>query len=403
MITIEQAWSILQREIDALGTERVALRAALGRVLAEDIAADRDFPATDRSAMDGYAVRAADANPNVGLKLVGEQRAGEPRRGEPLQPGEACRIYTGAVIPPGADAVLMVERAEVQGETILVGEDVGIGDHIRRQGEERRLGDAVLHNGHPIRPAEIAALASVGCAEIPVQRKPRVAVVSTGDEIVEPHERPQPHQVRNSNGHTLMAQLDATGYEARYLGIARDDRAALRTALDQALRKEPFDVLLLTGGVSVGAYDLVAEALGGAGMERWFHGVQVKPGKPVLAGRCGETVVFGLPGNPVSTFAGFRLFVLPALCRLAGRSIWRPQEVQATLDEELRCRAGRRTYHLALLQASEGGWRGRRLSTSGSGDVLALHRANGYVITDPEVGYIPSGHRVLAMPWGEAG
>lgn len=403
MIDLAQAHARLAAEIEPLPVETVALADALGRVLARDVAADRDFPPTDRSAMDGYAVRSADAaGPRAVLRVDGEQRAGEPPRDAPLAPGTCCRIFTGAVIPPGADAVVPVESTTaVDGDDARVRIEPAVrpGDHVRRRGEELRAGALALGAGRLVRAAEIAALASVGAIRVEARRRPTVAVLATGDEIVEPDREPAPHQVRNSNAWSLAALLADSGHAVRRLGIAADRPEALDRAIADGLAD---DVLLLTGGVSVGAYDLVAAALARAGARTVFHGVAVKPGKPVLAARAGARWIFGLPGNPVSTFACSLLFVLPALRRLAGVAEPGPHEVAVRVEEGFRCRPGRTTYHLAELSCDPergAGWAGRRVAARGSGDVLALARANGALVTPAGRDGAEAGEILRGLPW----
>jgi molybdopterin molybdotransferase len=350
MISVDEALRRIEANTAPLGVETVGLAEALGRVLAADVLADRDFPPTDRSAMDGFAVRSADLGPGGGaLRVVRELRTGRSAEDVTLEQGTAVRIFTGAVVPDGADAVVMVEETEEDRSagTVAIRSGVEPGQNVRPQAQDLRRGDAVLAAGAPIRAAEIAALASVGARQFAVHRDPRVHVLSTGDEVVEPEQQPLPHQVRNSNGRTLMAQLAEVGLAGSYLGIAGDEGKELRRKLDEGLDG---DVLLISGGVSVGEYDLVGQTLERAGMELFFHRVAVKPGKPILAGRCGDCLVIGLPGNPVSVFCGFAVFVAPALRRLRGIDRWQSGYSRARLGSRVRNRPGRRTYQLASLE-----------------------------------------------------
>jgi molybdopterin molybdotransferase len=402
MIDPARALELLAGDCRPRGTEVVPLGRALGRVLAQAVVADRDFPPADRSAMDGFALRSADArSPGSRLRIVGEVRAGRPVGEVRVGPGEAARIMTGAVLPEGADCVVMVEKTaeDASGGTVRVDDVPGAGQHVRRRAGELARGDAVLEPGTLVRPAEIAALASVGTVAVPVFERPRAGVLSTGDEIVEPDRMPEPHEVRNSNAHALLAQLEETGVEGRYLGIARDEPGDLDRALADGLSA---DVLLVSGGVSAGKYDLVGAALAAAGVRELFHGVSIKPGKPLLAGRRGACLVVGCPGNPVSTFVVFAVLVAPALRKMAGRADWRNRFLAASLDEPLRAAAGRETYHLALLAAGAAGLTARPIPSSGSGDVLALARATGLVVTGAEGADLPAGAavRVLALRGG---
>ena len=384
-------------------TERVDLAEARGRVLAERVAADRDHPPADRSAMDGFAVRSADleAGPAT-LRVVAELRAGRPVGDVRVGPGEAVRIMTGAILPPGADAVVMVERsreARAAG-TVAFDDRPPPGQHVRRRGEELTAGSPVLEPGVAIRAAETAALASVGRARVRVVRRPAVAVLATGDELL-PVGGPPPaeHQIRNSNAPALLAQLAELGLAGEDLGVAADDERELGARLARGLEA---DCLLVTGGVSAGEYDRVARALEAAGVRTLFHGVAVKPGKPVLAGRRGRCLVVGLPGNPVSTFTMFAVLVAPALRRMAGLAAWRRVELRAALATDLASRPGRVTFHLAELAVVGGGLRARPTATAGSGDVLALARANGFVVTSPDSHGEPAGTELRAIPWALA-
>ncbi len=401
MITVQQASKILDAAAERLEPEQVGLREAPGRILGSEVLADRDQPPADRSAMDGFAVRAGDLpQPGRTLKVIGEVRAGAA--GEELNVGrdQAVRIMTGAIVPPGADAVVMVERTEEDREsgTVRILERSVAGQHIRVRGEEALAGARLLAPGCRIRAAEMATLASVGLSRVTVFRRPAVAVLSTGDEVVEPEITPADYQVRNSNAVTLMTQLREVGIEGRYLGIAPDRPDRLR---EQLLDGVGSDLLLLTGGVSMGEYDLVAEALREIGMELLFHKVRVKPGKPILAGRAGRCVVLGLPGNPVSAFTGFAIFAAPLLRRIGGLSQWRNREVAARVLEPLPARPGRTTYHLVQAGFRDGLCTVRPTRSRGSGDVAALARANAFAITPGEPGGAPEGAVVPALFWND--
>jgi molybdopterin molybdotransferase len=276
----------------------------------------------------------------------------------------------------------------------------GPGQHIRKRAESGKAGDGVLMRGRPIRAAEIAVLSSVGRTHPRVYRRPVVRVLSTGDEIVDPGSTPLDHQLRNSNSSSLLAQLRELGIEGHPMGIAPDETDALARTLAVSLDA---DVLLVTGGVSVGDYDLVSSALETHGMRLLFHGVAVKPGKPILVGRCGRCLVVGLPGNPVSTFAGFAVFVAPALRRMLGYREWRNSELSATLDRPLKTDRKRQTYHLAQVAPSPDGLTVRAVQARGSGDVLALARANAFVVTTASGRDLEVGTRVPILLWRDLG
>lgn len=399
MITVEQALEILDGNCRPLESTEIELAESHGFVLDEAVAADRDFPPTDRSAMDGFAVRAEDAaEPGAILRIAGEVRAGQPPPEAPLARGEALRIFTGAVIPPGADSVVMVERTDETDDRASVRIHVAVspGQHVRGQGQDLKAGEAVLEPGVPLHAPEIASLASIGHTRARVHRRPHVRVLSTGDEVVEAERQPALHQVRNSNGPTLMAQLDELGFEGRYLGIAGDSTTSLDTLIRRGLRG---DVLLITGGVSVGQYDLVERALERAGMELLFHGVAMKPGKPILAGRIGDSLVFGLPGNPLSTYCGFAVFVTPVLRRLAGYRHWRNPVWSARLSAPLSGKPGRATYHLARFSLEAGQLTAGVVPSTGSGDVLSMSRANGFLVTGAEGADLKAGDTAEGLLW----
>lgn len=401
MIEVSEAKRLLLESVHVLDTAEIDLALAPGSVLAEPIRADRDAPPTDRSAMDGFAVRVADL-PAAGvlLRVAGEARAGRPADRAAVRPGEAVRIFTGAPLPPGADAVVMVELTEEDRSagTVVIRDRPESGQNIRRRAEDAAAGETILEPGAILHAAEVAALASVGRTRVRVVRKPRVAVLSTGDEVVEPEATPLPHQVRNSNARTLLAQLAEIGIEGRYLGIARDERDALERAVRKGLDG---DALLITGGVSVGEFDLVAETLERAGFARLFHKVAMRPGKPILAGWRDRCLVLGLPGNPVSTFTGFAVFGAPALRRMMGYRSCEGAEVRLALGERVRRRPGRTTYQLARVEIEDGRLVGRGVKSSGSGDVLSLVRANAFLIVPGGAHALEAGTEVDALLWRE--
>jgi molybdopterin molybdotransferase len=399
VIEVPKARAALLAEAQALDVVEVDLDAAHGRVLAEELRADRDQPPTDRSAMDGYAVRCADLEGGVELELAGEVRAGQPLGDARVEPGRALRIFTGGIVPPGADAVVMVEHTEERGSTVRFFRKPGPGQHIRRRGEEIAEGQLVLPAGVRVDAPEIAALATVGCTRVKVHRAPVVAVLSTGDEVVEPEHVPADHQVRNSNARAMLAQLRELGAKTRYLGIAGDDEDALARSIERGLDA---DVLLLTGGVSVGRYDLVRATLERAGMKLLFHKVAMRPGKPVLAGRAGDCVVIGLPGNPVSAFTGLHVLVAPLLRKLGGMRRVAGPRVRATLTAALPHKQGRMTFHLGRVEWRGGRYEARPARSASSGDVLSLVRANAYLVTPAEAEEKGPGDEVAAFLWHES-
>jgi molybdopterin molybdotransferase len=292
---------------------------ALGRILAEDVTADRNYPPFDRSIRDGYALRAADAaEPGSRLHLIGESRAGVAFNGT-VGPGECVRILTGAALPRGANSVVMLEHTRAEGATVILSQAVRPGQHYVLAGAECRIGETVLTRGTRLSFTEIAMAAEVGHAHLRVSHRPRVAIVSTGDELVAVDDSPGPFQIRNSNSVSLAAQVSLAGGEPVIAGSARDEIGDLRARIERGLES---DLLLLSGGVSVGRYDLVETVLRELGAEIFFDAVAIRPGRPAVFGWCRGKPVFGLPGNPVSTMVTFELFVVPAIEILAG---FRPQ------------------------------------------------------------------------------
>ena len=334
--------------------EAVPLSGALGRTLSRDIRAAGNIPPFVKATMDGYAVRAADTAPagdagGVELRVTEDLPAGRVSR-RPLGPGQAARIMTGAPLAKGADAVVMVEDTEMAGDGVKIRRAVRPGDNIGPAGEDVARGDLVLEKGDLIGPAEVGMLAALGQATVWVARRPKVAVVATGDEIVEPGEKACPGQIRNANGPALTAAVLQAGASASYLGIARDCSASLGRRIEKAA---PADILVLSGGVSVGDYDLVRDELRASGVRPVFWQVRIKPGKPLFFGVRRRQLVFGLPGNPTSAMVTFHLFVRPALDRMLGRKAIGPRAGKAILGQAMTLRPGR-TQFLRALRVGDG-------------------------------------------------
>jgi molybdopterin molybdotransferase len=391
MLSVPEAQKIVLQHARPLPPESVSLAAALGLVLAEDVASDLDMPPHDKAMMDGYAVRAADLPEGRATLTVTEEITAGRTPQVPVGPGQAARIMTGAPIPAGADAVVMVERTRLLDDQRVAIEDrpPQVGQNVLPRGREMRRGETVLTAGAVLRPQEIGLLATVGRALVKVHPAPRVAVLSTGDEVVEAPQVPGPGQIRNGNGPMLAAQAARAGGVPHYLGIARDRLDSLRPLISEGLQAS---VLVLSGGVSAGVADLVPGVLQELGVAAHFHKVEMKPGKPVLFGTRGDTLVFGLPGNPVSALVCFELFIRPALRRLIGHADAGPKMVAAALAEDFAYRTDRPTYHPALLDSAplspwgrgaggEGeGWRVRVVPWFGSPDLRGLTRANAFVL-----------------------
>jgi molybdopterin molybdotransferase len=399
VVSVESALEIVLTHTPSLGSEDVDLGEAVGRVLAEDVRADLDMPPFDRSAMDGYAVRAADvAHVPAVLDVVGTVRAGQqPDRA--LSAGQAVQVMTGAPVPPGTSAVQQIEktRALDGGRRVEVLEVASPGQNIARQGSEVRAGDVVLSAGATIDPAAAAVLAAVGRGRLRVGRRPVVAVLVTGDELVDVWETPSRGRIRNANGYAVAAQARWAGAEVRSLGIVPDDRERIAEAVRQGFAS---DVLVISGGVSAGAFDLVEEVLARFDVGFLFTRVALKPGAPLVFGRRGDKLVFGLPGNPVSAQVTFDLFVRAALLRMQGAKVATRPTVEVELLEGMRNRSGRRSYLPARVRFEGGRLVAAPVASMGSADLVAHARANALVILEAERPQADAGQRAPAWLLG---
>lgn len=350
MLEVAAARDIVLNHAHRLKTEITALTTgALGQVLAEDIRSDIDSPPFTKSMMDGFAVRSADCTSTpTELRLVGEVAAGS-MPAVPLGSGETIAVFTGAPLPDGADAVVMKEQTETlpDGRVRIHDNAVSPGRFVLERGREMAAGEVVLPAGTVITPAAFGLFAAVGKTAVPTYSPARVAVIATGNELVEANMVPKAGQIRNSNGPMLVAQAVRAGALPRYLGIARDDPAVLASLIREGMTTST--VLVLAGGVSVGKHDHVPAVLRELGVEVHFHSLRMKPGKPLLFGTKGETLVFGLPGNPVSSFVGFELFVRPAIRKLGGHAEPGPVIRSLPLAEAFTASNNRPTYHPAAL------------------------------------------------------
>ncbi len=378
MIAVEEALEIVLRETPQLGEEQVALEEAVGRVLAQDVHGDADRPPFDRAAMDGYALRAEDVRlVPATLEVVDELRAGQwPQRA--IEAGEAVRIMTGAVVPGGASAIQQLERTSpARGRRVEILAPVKVGANIARRGSEGRAGEVVLARGRPIDAAAAAVLAATGCVRPLVGCRPLVSVLVTGDEVVDAAQTPEPGQVRNCNGPALLALARQTGAFARFLGVVPDRDDALRAALEGGFAA---DVLVVSGGVSAGDYDLVEPVLLAAGAEFFFTQVSIKPGSPLVFGRRGGTLIFGLPGNPVSALVTFELFVRPCLLRMQGARVVTRPRVVVELAGPLSNRSGRTNHLPARVRLQDGHLVAEPVRSTGSADIVAHAKANALVV-----------------------
>lgn len=386
LISIDEARQRVLAAVRPLPAEDVELSAVLGRVLATDAEADRDLPPFDASAMDGFAVPAGDAGT---LRIAAESRAGAPATA-PLAPGTACRISTGAVVPEGTYAVVPVERTEESdGEVAVPATDAGA--NIRRAGEDVRSGETVLTAGAVIGPAELAVLASLGLPNVPCAQRPRVAVLATGDELVEPGADLAPGQIRNSNAYGVAAQAALIGADVVERGHVPDEADATHAALSSALGEA--DVVCVTGGVSVGRHDHVKPALAALGVEERFWGVRLQPGKPTWFGSRDGTLVFGLPGNPVSAMVTFHLFARPAVRALQGAD---PgiRVAHARAGEPLRRNPKRDQMVRVRLEEDDDGWVARPTKAQMSHVLTSMLGADALARVPAGDGDIAAGERI---------
>jgi molybdopterin molybdotransferase len=396
MITVDKALSIVLDKVEPLGVETVALEDAPGRTLAEDVRADIDLPPFDRARMDGYAVRSQDVTEAPAtLRLIGEIAAGASFDGR-LEPGEAIKIFTGAPMPDGADAVQKVEVTESDGHTVLIKASVRPGQFVTPFASEVKTGEVVAERGCAIGAAEMAVLASFGYWRVQVGRRPRVAVISTGNELVEVSATPTAAQIRNSNSYTIAAYALGTGASVDILGICEDTPHATRGALAEATRDH--DVVITTGGVSMGDYDLVKAALDQIGVETYFDKVAIRPGKPTVFGMGAGTYFFGLPGNPVSTSVTFNVFVRPALRKMIGAAGAGLFTVQAEAARRVIDSSNRRSFLPARLFIEDGRALAEPLKWGGSSDLVAFMRADALIIVPEETHEIAAGEMITVMP-----
>ena len=406
MITISQAWQEISRRIPQPTSSTCTLTKALGRFTAADIQSDIDSPPFDKSLVDGFAILIDDLQSSQSLLINETVHAGQTPT-QSVKTGTATQIMTGAPIPAGTEAVVMIEDCAVDltANTVAVhNTTVVLGSHIMRQGKSLSCGNVVLTAGSKIRPVEIGLLAEVGCAEVPVATQPNVAIICTGDELVDVDQDPQAGQIRNSNESLLISLVTASGGKAIPLGIGRDNEIELSDKIQQGLQ---YDVLLLSGGVSMGEKDLVPALLQQAHVMEVFHKVQLKPGKPLWFGQAEDTkqqtLVFGLPGNPVSSLVCYMLFVAPMIraYQQGTGGIDIQPDSYAELTAPYTLRGDRPTYHPARLDWISGKWSVTPLQWSGSADQQALTQANGLVFFQPPQRKYDVGEQisVLPFPW----
>ncbi|HZD30791.1 MAG TPA: gephyrin-like molybdotransferase Glp [Candidatus Angelobacter sp.] len=379
--------------------ELTGLLDAVGLALAEDLRADRDFPSFPRATRDGYAVRSADVQAlPAELRVVGSLKAGAGAEGLNVAAGQAVEIMTGAAVPAGADAVVMVEYTSAVSANVAVKRAVKAGESVVPAGAEARKGDVMVPKGARIHHAVVAVAAAVGRPEVAVYRRPKVAVLATGDELVDINFPPGPNEIRNSNSYSLAAQVYESGGEATILPVARDEAADLALLLRKGLEG---DLLLLTGGVSMGKYDLVEEVLASLGAEFFFTGVAIQPGKPVVFGQIAvdgkTTPFFGLPGNPVSTMVTFEVFVRPVLDVLGGAKIEPLPFVQAELRKAFATKTGLTRFLPGKLRGTHRKPEVEWVRWQGSGDLMAMVMADCYIVVPPDRERLEAGEAVSVL------
>lgn len=403
MITVSEALNTILESCHPLGFEKVDILKAAGRVIGEDVFAPRNIPAAANSAMDGYALRAADtkgasaAHP-VSLKVVEIIAAGSAPT-KTVRQGQAARIMTGAMIPKGADAVIRREDTKEQGKTVLVSAPVPQNQDIRFPGEDVRAGERVITAGSVLRPGHIGMLAALGKAFVSVYQRPRVAILSTGDELVDIETHPAPGKIVNSNTYSLAAQIQACGGVPILSPIVRDTKDDLARAFERASRA---DVILSSGGVSMGDYDFVKDVMGDVGNTMRFWQVAMRPGKPLAFGSIVSTPLFGLPGNPVSVMVSFEQFVRPYLLKMQGYpQIMRPTASAKSL-QAIEKKKGFRHFLRAIVENSNGVRTVRLTGSQGSGILKSMVEANAFIVLEEDVVRVKKGEEVTVQLLDEA-
>jgi molybdopterin molybdotransferase len=399
MLTVEEAQARVLEEVPPLERENVPLAEAHGRVLRDDVRAMADVPERDNSAMDGYAVRAEDiANAPVWLRVIGDLPAGT-MPSTTLTTGTAIRIMTGAFVPDGADTVVHVEITDGGSEVVRIDHPLTLGTNVRRRGEDMRAGNVVLHAGSVIRAGELGVLASVQQTTVTVSRRPIIAILSTGDELIDVETPRVSGKIVNANSWSLAALAAEAGAIPRRLGIVPDTREATIAALEKALA---CDFVVTSGGVSVGAWDFVKDALDALGAELKFWRVAMKPGKPVVLSTLRGRLVFGLPGNPVSCMVSFHLFVAPAIRKALGQSgVLTPPVVRMPMREDLASKGDRRTYMRVRVTAEGGALVAYPMRAQGSGVSTSMIGANGLAVVAEGVTRVEAGTLVDVILVGQ--
>lgn len=388
-LEIVMATAAAKSRPDRMPPEPVTLLDSMRRILREDVLSDEDSPRFDKAIRDGFAVRFEDLQqvPSE-LTVIGEARAGAGAAVH-VERGRCCEIMTGAPLPDGANAVVMVEHTErLSPDTVRIGKTVRENEGLLRRGAEARKGERILQAGRMIGLADLGLLAGIGKSTVLVSARPRVAVIATGDELVEVSEAPKPGQIRNSNTYTICAQVKDAGAEPVLLGIGRDNMEDLREKIGRGLRH---DILLVSGGVSMGKYDLVESVFAEFGVEVLFDKIAMKPGKPTVFGHRGETFVFGLPGNPISTMVAFHIFVRPLILFLLQAADTKPRVLEGRLEAPAKCDPERASLVPALVRFAGGQYWIRTAPWKGSSDLVGLARANALIMIPRGEGALETG------------
>jgi molybdopterin molybdotransferase len=395
MISVDEALRIVLKKGKKLLPRKVRLENAAGLCLAENIKSDLNMPPFNRSAMDGYAVIAKDIKPPVDLDVIENIRAGyNPKK--KVGRGQAAKIMTGAVVPKGADAVVKVEETKSldNDKMVRIFKRIRKGVNIARKGEDVRVGKTVLSKGTRIRAQEVGILAAVGANHVKVHSTPSIGIISTGDELVDITRKPKPWQIRNSNSHSLAAQARQVVSDVEILGKVNDNKCEIKRLIQKGLKK---DILILSGGVSMGEYDLVGGVLLDLGVKIFFEKVSLRPGKPTVFGMKGDKLIFALPGNPVSTFVTFELFVKPCIKKMMGFTSYGHPILHAELEREIKIKKKRREYRPALLRQEDSRWKVSLVDWHGSGDLFSITKANCLLIIRESVEKLNAGDMVEVM------
>ena len=398
MISVEEALQLVLDSAAVSEKRTVSIHQALGCTLAQDVLADRPLPPFNRVAMDGYAVKSSDfTSATVTLKHAGGIAAGD-EFDRKLQSGEAYRIMTGAPCPEGADAVVKIEHCKREGEWVVITEEnIKPGLNIATKGEDASKGKLLLPAGTVLNTSGIAICASVGLTGIPVYRKPEISVISTGTEIIPPDQDPLPHQVRDCNSFSARSLSKMLGIDARFLGIGEDDTTIQKKMIQEGLKS---DILILSGGVSMGDYDLIPGLLAECGVKRIFHVVKMKPGKPIWFGKTdGNTYVFGLPGNPVSVQIGYKLLVETLIRKITGNASPEPAFLMLELHKPIAVKASRETFVPGRFEVVNGRSVVTQVRLQGSGDFSNVAASHGLIRCPTGVSNVKSGTYVQFLPW----